>query len=61
MQIIQLLLFDEKNVIFIAKTKFDKNIIFQTIFLMLKFIKMTLIIMFIKTLKNQQCKKLKNI
>jgi len=56
-----LLLKNEKNVILIIKIKFEKSIIFQITFLMFISAKTALIIMSLNALKNEQCKKLKNI
>ena len=52
MKMIQILSICRKNFILIAKTKFEKEIIFQTTLLMFKSVKTTLIIMFFKTLKD---------
>ena len=49
---------DQKDLIFIAKTGFGKSIIFQAMPLMFSCLKIALIIMPLKTLEAQQCKKL---
>ncbi len=56
-----LLLKNKKNVILIIRIEFEKNIIFQIAFLMFISAKTTLIIMSLNALKNEQCKKLKDI
>ena len=47
--------------ILIAKTKFDKNLLYQTSSLLLNAQKLTLIIMFLLILKNDQCTKLNEL
>jgi len=56
-----LLLKNKKNVILIIRIEFEKSIIFQIALLMFIFAKTALIIMSLNTLKNEQCKKLKDI
>ena len=55
------LLSEQKNLILIVKIEFDKSIIFQIASLMYAIYKMILIIMSLKALKAQQCKKLSDI
>lgn len=55
------LLKNEKNVILIIRIKFEKSIIFQIALLMFISAKTALIIMSLNALKNEQCKKLKDI
>ena len=55
------LLNEKKDLIFIGKTNFEKNIFFQNAFLIYASVKIALIIMPFKTLEDEQCKKLKKI
>jgi len=55
--ILYLLLKNEKNVILIIKIEFEKSIIFQIALLMFISVKTALIIMSLNALKNEQCKK----
>ena len=49
------------NLILIAKTKFDKNLLYQASSFLLNAQKLTLIIMFLLILKNDQCIKLNEL
>lgn len=59
--VIHALLNEKENVILIVKTGFEKSIIFQATSFMYSVIKIALIIMSLKALKEEQCKKLKRI
>jgi superfamily II DNA helicase RecQ len=59
--ILCILLKNEKNAIFIIRIEFEKSIIFQITSLMFILIKTALIIMSLNALTHEQCEKLKDI
>ena len=56
-----ILLIDWKDIILIAKTEFDKSLLFQAAPLMFDSVRVVMIIMLLKALEKKQCEKLQRM